>query len=76
MFTVLNAKNGFWHVQLDEPSSIVTTLRTSWGRFRWLRMPFELSPAPEEFQKGINVALEGLQGKKAIADGLWIRGKK
>ena len=25
-------------------------------------MPFELSPAPEEFQKRINVALEGLQG--------------
>ena len=62
VFTVLNAKNEFWHVQEHEPSSTATTLRTSWGRFRWLRKPFELSPASEEFQKRINVALEELQG--------------
>ena len=38
------------------------------GRYRWLRMPFELSPALEEFQRRIDVAHEGLPGQKAIAD--------
>ena len=46
VFTVLNAKNGFWHIQLDEPSSLATTFVTLWGRYHWLRMPFGLSPAP------------------------------
>ena len=31
-------------------------------------MPFELSPALEEFQRRIDVAHEGLPGQKAIAD--------
>ena len=50
-FTVLDAKNGFWHVSLDEESSYATTFDTLWGRYRWLQMPFGISPAPEEFQQ-------------------------
>ena len=30
VFTVLDAKNGFWHIQLDEPSSFATTFGTPW----------------------------------------------
>ncbi|XP_046569481.1 uncharacterized protein K02A2.6-like [Haliotis rubra] len=48
-FTLADAKNGFWHIQLEEESSFLTTFETPWGRYRWLRMPFGLSPAPEEF---------------------------
>ena len=32
VFTVLNAKNGFWHIQLDEPSSLATTFVTPLGK--------------------------------------------
>lgn len=74
VFTVLDAKNGFWHIQLDEPSSYATTFGTPWGRYRWLRMPFGLSPAPEEFQRRIDIALEGLPGQKAIADDILVFG--
>ena len=74
VFTVLDAKNGFWHIQLDEPSSYATTFGTPWGRYRWLRMPFGVSPAPEEFQRRIDIALEGLPGQKAIADDILIFG--
>ena len=33
VFTVLDANNGFWHIQLDEPSSFATctTFGTPWG---------------------------------------------
>ena len=58
-FTVLDAKNGFWHVSLDEESSYATTFGTPWGRYRWLRMPFGISPAPEEFQRRLDQALAG-----------------
>jgi hypothetical protein len=57
-FSVLDAKNGFWHVGLDEPSSYTTTFGTPWGRYRWLG----ISPAPEEFQRRVNDILLGLPG--------------
>ena len=33
-FSVLNAKNGSWHVKLDEESSYLTTFHTPLGRYR------------------------------------------
>ena len=50
VFSVVNAKNEFWHVQLDTDSSFLTTFGTPWSRYHWTRMPFRISPAPEEFQ--------------------------
>ena len=73
-FTVLDTKNGFWHVSLDEESSYATTFGTPWGRYRWLRMPFGISPAPEEFQRRLDQALVGLNGCKAIADDILVFG--
>ena len=74
VFSVVDAKNGFWHVQLDEESSLLTTFGTPWGRYRWTRMPFGISPAPEEFQRRLEHALEGLDGVKPIFDDILIFG--
>ena len=74
IFTVLDARNGFWHIQLDETSTYLTTFGTPWGRYRWLRLPFGVSPAPEEFQRRMDIALEGLEGQKAIADDILVFG--
>ena len=41
----------FWHVPLDEPSSLLTTFNIPVGRMKWNRMPFGISVAPEEFQR-------------------------
>ena len=68
LFSVCDARNGFWHVELDESSSYLTTFATPWGRYRWKRMPFGISPAPEEFQRRMSEALEGLEGVKVIQD--------
>ena len=38
-FTVCDVKNGCWHVQLDESSSLLTTFSTPYGRFKWTRLP-------------------------------------
>ena len=37
-------------------------------------MPFGLSPALEEFQRRIDIALEGLPSQKAIADDILVFG--
>ena len=68
VFSVLDAKNGFWQVQLDKESSYLTTFNTPFGRFRWLRMPFGIKTAPEEYQRRVHENLQGLQGVEDIVD--------
>ena len=49
IFTILDAKNGFWQVELDKESANLTTFTTPFGRYRWLRLPFGIASAPEEY---------------------------
>ncbi|KAK7899105.1 hypothetical protein WMY93_019958 [Mugilogobius chulae] len=75
VFTVCDVKQGFWHVKLDEESTYLTTFATPFGRFRWLRMPMGISPAPEIFQRKLTQALENLPGTYIIADDILITGE-
>lgn len=75
VFSVCDVKHGFWHVKLEEESSYLTTFATPFGRFRWLRMPMGISPAPEIFQQKLIQALEGLSGIYIIADDILITGE-
>ena len=68
VFTVLDAKDGFYQVKLDKESSLLTTFWTPFGRYRYLRMPQGISSAPEEYQRRQNEALVGLDGVEVIAD--------
>ena len=75
VFSVLDAKNGFWHVQLDKESSLLTTFNTPFGRYRWLRMPFGISTAPEEYQRRQDQVIEGLEGVANIVDDILVFGE-
>ena len=68
VFSVLDAKSGFWQVKLDEYSSYLTTFNTPFGRYRWLRMPFGINSAPEEWQRRAHELAEGLEGVEVVAD--------
>ena len=68
LFTVLDVRSGFWHVQLDTPSSMLTTFHIPFGRYRWLRMLFGISSAPEVFQRRMHKLIEGLEGVEVVAD--------
>ena len=68
VFTVLDAKDGFYQVKLDKERSLLTTFWTPFGRYRYLRMPQGISSAPEEYQRRQNEALAGLNGVEVIAD--------
>jgi hypothetical protein len=74
VFSVFDVRNGFWHVELDEEMSILTILITPFGRCRWLRMPFGLTSAPEEFQRRQHRAIENLPGVIAIHDYILVIG--
>lgn len=75
VFSTVDVKNGFWHVELTDESSMLTTFNSPFGRFRWCRLPFGVSPAPEEFQRRLNNALENLKGVLPIHDDILIYGE-
>jgi len=60
VFTTVDAKSAFWMLKLDEQSSYLTTFETLFGRFRWLRCCYGISPSPEIFQARMHAALSGL----------------
>ena len=49
VFSVVDASNGFWQVELDKKSSLLTTFATPFGRYRWKRLPFGICSASEEY---------------------------
>ena len=51
IFSVLDAKHGFWQIRLDEASSKMCTFSTPFGRYRFQRLPCGVSDAPEVFQQ-------------------------
>ena len=73
-FSFLDAKNGFWHVKLDEESSYLTTFYTPSGRYRWCRIPFGVSSAPEVFQRRMHELIECLSGTEVVADDFIVAG--
>ena len=75
VFTKLDVKEAFWHVRLDEQSSLLTTMITPCGRFRWARLPFGLSVSSEIFQKRLTEALGGLKGVICVADDIIVIGR-
>ena len=74
IFSLLDAKDGFLHVKLTERSSYLTTFWSPDGRYRWVRLPFGLSSAPEEFQRRLQAALQGLDGVEVVADDVLVDG--
>ena len=72
VFSLADCKKGFFQCKLNNESSLLTRFQTPWGRYRWMRMPFGISPAPEIFQQCLDQNLEGLKGIFKIADDILI----
>lgn len=50
-FTVLDIRQAYHQLELDEESKDLTTFMTQYGRFRYTRLPFGINCAPEIFQR-------------------------
>ena len=75
IFGVLDVRNGFWHISLDDQSSKLTAFGTPFGKYRWKRLPFGVSTAPEIFQERLNAAIQGIRSVYTVADDILIIGK-
>ena len=74
VFTTLYAKDGFHQIGLDEASSKKITFWTSFGRYRYLRMPFGISLAPKEFEHRLHEQLSGLDRVEILRDDILVAG--
>ncbi|UYV62687.1 K02A2.6-like [Cordylochernes scorpioides] len=74
LFTKLDANSGFWQIPLSSESSALTTFITPFGRFRFKRLPFGISSAPEIFQKRMGQILEALEGTLCHMDDIMVYG--
>ena len=60
LFSVLDTKNEFWQVKLNEESPYLATFHTPFGRYRGCKLPFGINSAPEVFQRIMHELIEGL----------------
>ena len=74
VFSVFDAGNGFWQVELDKEFILLITFNTPFGRYRWKRMPFGIESAPEVLQRKMREHIGGLKAVEVIADDFGIVG--
>ena len=75
VYSVLDASNAFFSVELDYESSLLCAFETPYGIYRWERLPQGISVAPEIYARKIHQAMGGLENLIIIADDFVIYGK-
>ena len=75
IFSKFDVQEAYWHVQLDDEASYLTTMITPFGRYRWLRLPFGLKVSSEIFQRRLTEALGDLPQTFCIADDIIVVGQ-
>ncbi len=73
-FSVLDARSGYWMVELDEDSSLLTTFSTPFGRFKFNRLPFGIVVSQDVFQRKMDKIFGDLSGTTGIADDTFVYG--
>lgn len=74
LFSKLDIKEAYWHLKLDDRSSLLTTMITPFGRYRWSRLPFGLKVSSEIFQRKLTETLGDIEGVFTIADDIIVTG--
>ena len=75
VFSKLDANSGFHQIPLDSESSELTAFITPFGRFKFKRLPYGITSAPEYFQKRMDKILQGLPGVLCHMDDILIWGR-
>ncbi len=74
IFSKIDLTWGFWNLRLDEESSKLCTFVTPWGVFRYRRLRFGVSPAPEVFHRVLADVLRDLPGVLHYVDDVLVYG--
>ena len=72
ILTVYNCKKGYWHQELDEASSFLTTFNAKAGRFQYTIMPFGITLTGDVFQQKLDQCFSHLKNVIIIADDIMV----
>lgn len=75
VFSVLDLSDGFYNIKLSDKSTDLCTFSTPFGCYKFLRLPFGVSVAPEIFQKYSQRAFGDIPGVVVYCDDLLICGE-
>ena len=73
-FSTFDATSGFWQIPLDEASRQLITLNTQFGRYKFKRLPFGISSAPEVFQRIMHQMFDLIDSCAIIMDDILVWG--
>lgn len=74
VFSVLDLKDSFYQIELNEASSKCCTFATPFGRYRFTRLPLGINTAAEVFQRKNTEIFGGILGNQIYIDDLIIAG--
>lgn len=74
VFSILDLKDSFYQIILDDASARLCTFATPLGRFKFLRLPFGIKTAAEVFQRKNTEIFGNIVGNKIYIDDLIIAG--
>ena len=74
-FTVVDASPTFSQIRVDDETSKILVLGTSFGRYSYLTLPYVLPSSPEVWQKVMDNLFTGNRNLAIYADDIIIFGK-
>ncbi|XP_014680814.1 PREDICTED: uncharacterized protein K02A2.6-like [Priapulus caudatus] len=74
VFSKIDLRAGFHQIELEEQSRVITTFACHLGIFRYRRLMFGISSAPELFQHIVHQVLADCEGVENISDDLIVHG--
>ena len=73
-FTILDAKSGFWQLELEKESQTLTTMAPMFGHYCLQKIPFGLSYSSDLFNAKLQELYQGVDNCVYIADDMWVYG--
>ncbi|UYV77382.1 hypothetical protein LAZ67_15000802 [Cordylochernes scorpioides] len=58
IYTILDVKNAYWHIPIDEKDRHKTSFVTQLGCYEWNRLPYGLKYAPSQFERIMKLRCE------------------
>lgn len=75
VFSKLDLRSGYHQIELEESSREITTFVTYEGLYRYKRLMFGISSAPEKYQQVISQVFHDCEGVQNISDEIVIHGR-
>ena len=75
VFSVLDAGQAFYQIQASDQTAKLLTFNSPFGRYKFKRMPFGLSSAPEVWERTITSLLSDIDGVEIVRNDILAAGE-